>query len=277
MVQSSKIKNQRPFFMKYIGYREEDFSTPWAKYFNENMPAIQPQVTEGLNKSPFAAGKLPPLEEACAMSNEGYAEVETGYAFQPDGSLNIAILTKMPRVKPEMWDWWFGWHGSHDNRYKLWHPKAHKSAKWQDGKENLTEYVGRTSMIQEYIGRNLAKASIQFVSPSELGFCMANDVSKEVVIGARIGLTNIPLDFGWLLHQVRATGDGAEMRSRFWMGGRHIGFRLNGKPPKLLAKMLQKVVPWPEQRAKDLLIHCTEEMNHLAQFLPEIYTEFARE
>jgi hypothetical protein len=260
--------------LKYMGYREEDYATPWAKYFNENMAPVPAHVMRGLEQSPLPAGSLPTLDRAAEMARDGYAEVETGYAYAPDGSLNVCVLTKMPRVAPRMWDWWFGWHGSHSNRYKLWHPKAHKSAQWADGREDVPEYVGRTSMIHEYIGKNLAKASIRFIPPAELGFNAPANLDKEVFICARVGYTHVPLDFGWLLHHVRATSDGAEMRSRFWMGGQHIEFRLPGAPPKMLAKVLQKVVPMPEQQGIDLLTHCAEEMNHLAGFLPEIYAEF---
>ncbi|HRH43956.1 MAG TPA: hypothetical protein PKY82_20155 [Pyrinomonadaceae bacterium] len=260
---------------KYMGYKEEDYKTPYAKYFIENMFPIQPHVLEGLEKSPFPAGRLPPVREAKLLANDEYAEIETGYSLENDGSMRIAILTKMPRVTPQMWDWWFGWHGCRDNRYKLWHPKAHKSAQWQDGKDDEA-YIGRTSIIQEYIGKSLELASISFVSPLTLGFSPRNieNKDKNVFICARVGYTKLPIDFGWLLHQIRATEDGAEMRSRFWFGGEHIKVRLQGKIPQAVSVFLQKVVPLPEQRAKDLLLHCAEEMNHLAQFLPEIYQEF---
>lgn len=257
---------------KYLGYREEDFSTPWAKYFSEKMPPIQPQVVEGLKNSPLVSGKILPFSEAKNLANDGYEEVENGFCLENDGSIRVAVLTKMPRVSPEMWDWWFGWHGCWDNRYKLWHPKAHKAAQWQDGRENET-YVGRTSMIQEYIGKTFAKANISFVSPLEFGI---QATENNVFICARVGYTNLPLDFGWLLHQVRKTTDGAEMRSRFWFGGEHIKVRLNETISRPFSKVLQKVVPPQKKMAKDLLIHCAEEMSHLAQFLPEIYEDFKK-
>lgn len=172
--------------------------TPWAKYFNENMLSIQPQVIEALEKSPLTNGIFPPVEKTKHLTNQGYSENETGYSVEKDGSIHVAILTKMPRVSPEMWDWWFGWHGCRDNRYKLWHPRAHKSAQWQDGGDEVA-YIGRTSMIQEFIGKNFAKANIRFVSPDELGISPPKD---SVFICARVGYTNFPLDFGWLLHQV---------------------------------------------------------------------------
>jgi hypothetical protein len=255
---------------KYIGYREIDFSTAWAKFFTEKMPPIQPQVLNGLEKSPFEAGKLPRIENARRLAEDGYGEVETGYSIEKSGEIRVAILTEMPRVLPTMWDWWFGWHGCRDNRYKLWHPKSHQAAKWLDGKDDEA-YIGRTSMIQEYIGKTFTKASIRFIAPEEFGL-ISNQ--KSVFICARVGYTNFPLNFGWLLHQVRKTADGAEMRSRFWIGGEHIEIRRAGIIFKGIAKVLQKIVPAQRQLAKDLLIHCAEEMNHLAQFLPEIYKKF---
>ena len=36
----------------------------------------------------------------------------------------------MPRVHPEMWDWWFAWHSVESDRYRLWHPEAHLHAEF---------------------------------------------------------------------------------------------------------------------------------------------------
>jgi hypothetical protein len=59
------------------------------------------------------------------------------------------------------------------------------------------------------------------------------------------------------------------MRSRFFMGGRHVS-QLSGKS---LANRAIKVIAGralPDPR--DLLVHCAQEMNHLAGFLPELYS-----
>jgi DAPG hydrolase PhiG domain len=255
---------------KYTGYTDSDRKTPWARYFNEKMSPLQPHVTDALANSPLDPIKLPPLEAALEMARPGYSEAETGYAHLPGGEMRVAILTKMLRVSPEMWDWWFGWHGSRDNRYKLWHPLAHISAGWQDGGEEVA-YIGRTSMIQEYIGPSFAKANISFIPPCELGIAATED---QVFICARVGYTSLPVNFGWLIHQVRKTSDGAEMRSRFWMGGPHIAFRGNETLTSVASRLLQKIARPPKRLARDLLIHCAEEMSHLAQFLPELYAEF---
>ncbi len=260
----------------YIGYRKADFDTAHAKFYNENMDALIERVAT-LTDLAHPADTLPDVQQIAALLKPGYAPIETGYCLETDGSARVAILTSMPGVAPAMWDWWFGWHGCADNRYKLWHPKAHLSAKWQDGGDQ-TVYIGRTSMIEEYIGTKLEKANIRFIDPSELGLDAQTEAgkTKTVFICARIGYTQWPLDFGWLVHQIRATENGAEMRSRFWMGGQYIQIRAKGAFPRWLSAVLSKIRPIDKAQAEDILRHCAEEMNHIAAFLPQLYAELTQ-
>lgn len=258
---------------KYLGYREEDFKLPYAKFYDEKVQSMPEDVALKREKLPH--GAIFSLKNiAQQLMQSGYLANEIGYTLEPNGEQRIAVLTKMPNVKPKMWDWWFGWHGCSDSRYKLWHPKAHVSAIWQDGKDDIA-YIDRTSMIQEYIGTTLEKANIQFFNPEKLGFLKEYLIDNErvVVICARLGLTTLPLDFGYLIHQIRATEDGAEMRSRFFVGGEHIALRANNVVSNNFSKLLSKLYKLPEQQAIDLLTHCSEEMNHIAKFLPLIYKE----
>lgn len=255
---------------KYMGYRAEDNVTSYAKYYNENILPIPSQVAKNVEKSPYPAGSLAAIKNVSYLLSEDYQEIETGFTLEKDGSAHVAVLTDMPNILPKMWDWWFAWHGSHDNRYKLWHPKSHKSAKWKDGKTDVLEYVGRTSIIEEYIGKRLEKGAIRFISPSELGL---KNTEKEVFICARVGYPHLPVDFGWLVHQIRVTEKGAEMRSRFWMGGKYIQVRGNAFFSPFLSGILQKMISVPKQQVADLLTHCSEEMQHLAAILPTIYKE----
>jgi hypothetical protein len=261
---------------KYRGYHAVDFETPYAKFYDETIVPPPAYVEEAKALSPLPTGALPPVEEARLLQQKGYAEFESGYTLESNGSARIAVLTTMPGVSPEMWDWWFGWHGSMDNRYKLWHPKAHLSAAWEDGNQQEMGYIGRTSVIQEYVGNTLVKGNIRFVSPAEMGFDLQQlaDKNQEVIFCARLGFTQFPIDLGWLVHQVRAVEGGAEMRSRFWMGGPHIGLRSTSGIAKLGSQILQKTVSLPKGQTPDLLHHCSEEMSHLAAFLPALYAEF---
>lgn len=257
----------------YIGYRPPDDQFNFAKYFAATtVPRPATAIVEAIQHGRHEAGALPPMTEVTALLQPGYAAVECGYTLEADGSARVAILTPMPGVQPLMWHWWFGWHGDQDAKYKLWHPQAHVSAVWKDGRTGTIEYIGRTSLIQEYIGKTLEKAAIQFVEPTSLG--LPNASSEQVFICARVGFSDFPLDYGWLVHQVRATAEGAEMRSRFWIGGEQIAFKSNNVLSELASNLLQKVKKVSEQQATDLLTHCSEEMRHLATFLPALYAEF---
>jgi DAPG hydrolase PhiG domain len=262
--------------MPYLGYKEDDFKTPFSKFFDEKVGEIQQHVVEILGDLTRQFNKaIPSIENVDLLAQDGYSDFETGFTLERNGEIRVAVLTKMPNVTPPMWDFWFGWHGCLANRYKLWHPTAHKDARWADGKDDIA-YIGRTSQIEEYIGGKLEKANIRFVHPSELGFAEKDiqDKNKSVFICARLGYRDMPIDFGWLVHQVRATEDGAEMRSRFFVGGEHISIRKKGLVYDFISKILRKFIKLPKKRATDLLTHCAEEMNHLSKFLPQLYQEF---
>src|SRR6476469_8846541 len=94
----------------YTGYREEDFATPYAKFYNETIEPLSPDIQESLAKSPYFPGTMTSLYEVATMMDKGYAEIENGYSIEKDHSACIAALTKMPGVNPVMWDWWFSWH-----------------------------------------------------------------------------------------------------------------------------------------------------------------------
>ena len=259
---------------KYLGYQPHEYSTEYAKYYDEGFSALPAHVQHALEHSPYPASALPPFAQAQYLQDPGYTELENGYTVAPDGSIHAAILTQMPGVTPEMWDWWFAWHGCLDSRYKLWHPKAHLSAQWQDGKDDVA-YIGRNSIIEEYIGPSLLKAAIQFKSPAQFGFSQeaVQDPSKAVYVCARIGHESLPVDYGYLVHQVRAVEGGSEMRSRFWMGGQYIHTRQEGVLANLVSGVLKKLRSLPPNFGHDMVQHCSEEMTHLATFLPEIYAQ----
>ncbi|MBT8114018.1 MAG: hypothetical protein KJP04_01465 [Arenicella sp.] len=260
-----------------LGYTDSELQTsPYGSFFNPMMEPVQEQVHEALIIGPQAHELFPTLESAATMTEPGYWPIETGYTNAPDFSMRVFCLTKMPGVKPEMWDWWFGWHGCEALRYKLWHPKAHIEAKWADGRDD-EKYIGRTSLITEYLGAQLRKAAINFVPPSELGFDESQLATKgEVVICARVGIPGLPMKGGWLLHQLRPVKGGSEMRSRMWFGGENAA--LGDQPGAVLKGLMWALRPFSKillPNPADLLVHNAQEMAHLAGFLPELHTKFS--
>lgn len=250
------------------------FSPEYAKFYNGNIQTVPAHVQVALEQSPLPAGALPTFARVRAMQEHGHADVETGYTMESDGSAHVAVLTPMPGVTPQMWDWWFAWHGCSAQRYKLWHPLSHIDAHWEDGRDDIA-YVGRTSIIEEFIGTEKTRGAVRFTSPVEFGFSpeAVKNTPEAVYICARVGHASLPVDYGYLLHQVRAVEGGSEMRSRFWLGGAYIHVRKEGIIADVVSGFAQKMQSVSEQFAKDLLLHCAEEMNHLASFLPTLYAD----
>ena len=259
----------------YLGYNNQDRSSEYAPYYDEQILPLPADVAAALSAGPLPWGVLPDIGDLHLLEREGYAPVETGYSIHEDGSLAVAVKTDMPGVTPAMWAWWFGWHSSQDLRYKLWHPAAHLSARWEDGKDDVC-YVGRNSIIREFIGKDPLDAVIQFKSPLEFGFSndTLNHPEKAVYICAKLGHPQLPVDYGYLVHQVRATENGAEMRSRFFIGGQYSGVRKQGKWATVVSGIIRKFKSPPPNFAADLLQHCAEEMNHLAAFLPTLFRQY---
>lgn len=253
---------------EYLGYRDGDADSPFGGYFRPEMAPLPGHVVEALEHGPQAAPVLQGFDDAARLLDPGYQPTENGFGMLTAGAFQVSVRTDMPGVSPQMWDWWFGWHGSDSRRYKLWHPRAHVSACWADGLGD-GHYVGRTSRVREYLGSAYTKAAIQFVEPSRLGLAPAE---HEVAVCARLGSADLPVDVGWLVHCVRPIAGGSEMRSRFWMGGRFIGVRHgNLLTDSLVRPVAARLLPDP----RDLLVHCAQEMNHLAGFLPELHARFA--
>jgi hypothetical protein len=192
--------------------------------------------------------------------------------------MRVSVRTDMPGVTPAMVDWWFGWHGDAAAKYKLWHPQAHVHAGWREtppaGTSGRALYVGQTSIVDEYIGSDLIRGAISFVPPASFGFTdpRLDDDQQATIVCARLGLGDAPINIGYLAHHVRAVPGGSEMRSRFWMGGAHVaGRNLIGS---LAATVAKRVLRITESDARALLVHCGQEMPHLAAFLPALYAEF---
>jgi hypothetical protein len=261
----------------YLGYRDDDANTGFGKYFKPEMAALPMHVVEALQHGPQGGRALLAFDDAASVADDGYQQTENGYGILQDGSFQVSVRTDMPGVAPAMWAWWFGWHGSDTRRYKLWHPRAHLSAAWKDGEKDgdgAQRYIGRWSMISEYIGSAMLSGAIQFVAPTAMG--LRPDSDDAVAICARLGSGDAPVDVGWFIHHIRSTRGGAEMRSRFWMAGPHIAVR---SAPDVVSRVVRpvasRVLGTSEAAARNLLVHCAQEMNHLAGFLPDLYEAFA--
>jgi hypothetical protein len=277
-----------------LGYDDTELTRPFAHYFRPDVRPVQDHVRDAL-----LAGRLPgeyahEVDDVVRrLSARGQDVMETGWTRSSRGTLVVACLTDMPGVTAEMWDWWFGWHSTDSARYKLWHPGAHRFAAVAEDRStdrSLTDrqrYVDNVSYVDEYIGGSLNRLAIRFVDPTRLGL---PDHPGTTHICARVGTSDYPVAAGWLVHQVRPTEHGSEMRSRFFLGHPQIldlppHSVSNPATARLLTSRAGRLTLAPVARllgsratadhlGHHLLHHCATEMNHLAAFLPGLYADF---
>ena len=260
-----------------IGYSAAELAeSPYSRFFSQQMRPLPDHVQQAVLVGGVSGELMPGFDAAGTLLHADDWLVETGYSICDDREIRVSVRTLMPGVTPAMWDWWFAWHGSDSLRYKLWHPRAHVHAVWGDNRSDLTHYVGRTSHIVEYIGSSKISGAISFVPPASIGIDESRlAASGATAICARTGLEFPQLDAGWLVHYVRPVAGGSEMRSRFWMGGGFIAPRgMDTTIGKAIGRGISQIAGPTSGQARDLLVHCAQEMNHLAAILPDIYAAF---
>lgn len=273
------LKTAAPRPGRRLGWSEHELATlPYARFWNPDMAPLPPEALQAVANSPMAEPLLPPMAAAVAAGLE-HAEIESGWTLTSDGAAHVNLLTSMPGVTPAMIDWWFGWHSDSPERYKLWHPRAHVHAQWLSepprGTTGRERYVGRTSVVDEYLGSGLGRFAIAFRPPHELGLHdprLPQGVEATAVC-ARVGLGDLPVEAGWLLHLVTAVEGGSVMRSRFWIGLPYT--RARSAALRAALPLARPLIRPTAAEAQALLVHCAQEMNHLATFLPALYAQEA--
>lgn len=224
---------------------------------------------------------LQPLDavlDAEATLTDGADRYASEIRRLPDASYLVAVRTPMPDVKAHMVRWWFADFLATTEHYGWWHPEAHVWMAWENKQPG--KIVGASHLVHEYIGADLAKLRIQFVPSAEFFGYDAND-DNTFALCARVGLLDAPINVTKMCHIVRNTEQGAEMRSRFWLG--HVAKRAgNETVPSLLGRVGNSYAArWlllRESLARALHRHATEEMAYLAALLPNLYaSENARD
>ena len=205
------------------------------------------------------------------LFDPGYLDLEAGFCQMPDGGAMLANLTDMPNVTPEMFDFWFAWHGLEEGRYTIWDREDHYSAvsrnpeRGNDKSLSMKErYWDTTHDVFEDCGLGPERIVIGFRNPADIGFDpeKLKDFKGTIVCS---GGEQAPVIMCHFLRP-KADGRGYELRSRFWFGY-HV---VNGKPEKLLPDGVQ----FPLMAVQALLAHNIKEFTNLAAILPEVYAEF---
>lgn len=267
--------------LKQIKINDMSSYTKYLKRPNTPMPKEHLDILE--KGQEVSDDLMLPLKEINQLFKTGYLKGENGFRRNEDGSVYAAILTKMPKVKIEMLDWWFWWHAAEDIRYQIWYPDMHFaiSADFQghynnDSKSYRERLHLSSHLVTENVGTGKEKILIDFMNPADFGFDETKlDPKKMTIICARVGSTDRGVWGTKMCHFVRTTDEGVEMRSRFWIG--HQVERMGGFAQDFLNSILNK--PFvkrkliPKGLGKAMFHHCSQEYCNLREILPQLYKE----
>ncbi len=242
----------------HLGIWRDEALEPYARHFTWTVPELTDAQRRAIAVGEVPAGPGATFLRVADLIEPGYLPVETGLSRGGDGALCVAVWTPFPGATPAMLDWWMGWHIARTDRYKLWHPQAHAFAQPRfdfsavSDASDRERYVGNTSWVDEYIGPILVQLAITFLEPAAVGLGSEGrigDVATDstTVVG-EVRDSNSGTVLSHLVHHVRSTVYGCEMRSRFYF------------PPGV-----------PGAIGCAMLDHCATEMANLAGFLPQLF------
>ena len=268
----------------YLGMRAGDLDgKPYAKYWQPEMRPLPREAAQALLHGNEAGQLGLSMLDVDRLLEPGTLPMENGFTRMQDGTVFVAVRTEMPRVTGAMFEWWMGWHYMEDQRYKLWHPRAHLAngtadMRGDDPHLSDREKYRTTHRVAEYIGDRLEEITITFFDPSEL-FSSSPEQFAELgttaMVCGRVRLQRAAVTIGHLVHQIRETANGSEMRSRFWLGRPQLDRFASSHPfNRLLSSALVSSRLVGPHLGRDMLVHCAMEMQHLAGFLPELYADY---
>jgi len=158
-------------------------------------------------------------------------------------TVDVVIDHELEGVTPEMLNWW--WMNMGDTeRYKLWHPADHISARWEVSPQD--DPLRSTQVACEKIGGIPTVLRIRVKDPTEI---LASQTYSHAMGGCVLDNKDNPVVF--VVHEYESVPDGPlKMRSTF---------RVPARAPKLFREAIRK--------------HNREEMAQFPVFLPKLYSE----
>ncbi len=265
---------------------KEELTLAYADFYDYPTPDPDPAILDEV-KEPIDPSRALPIENLNDLLNPGYLDAERGWCILPNGCGYVAAHCVMPEVTPEMFKWWFAWHGLEDLRYKIWWPDSHYAiyvddearARIKDPSTTLEEkYQNMTHYVVEDIGTGCTEIAISFLDPEKLGFDMErfHEPNVSALVCANVLIyepgksMGHPVGSNVMCHFVREREEGGiELRTRFWFGYNIV----DKKPVKLLPDGMEMPAAFP----KGLSVHAIEEYNRLSHLLPKVYERMHKE
>lgn len=245
---------------------EEQKKNPLYKYYELPIDPVPKERFDEIMQMTIDDPNGMAMADINQMFEEGYLANEFGLFENPDGGWMVANLLEMPGVTPEMFDWWFAWHGLDTMRYIIWDKDDHYYCQTQNPEQALDDslsmkerYQNTTHDVREGLldGDDPIPVKIEFVPPETIGF----DPEKLKDFKGTIICTPGPVI---MIHFLRPTENGSELRTRFFMGYKATPDGIIRVPDR----------PKNDMMGRAILVHSIKEYTHLAQILPDLYREY---
>ncbi|KAH9233190.1 hypothetical protein K456DRAFT_37174 [Colletotrichum gloeosporioides 23] len=256
----------------------------YAKYCHREL-YLYADIPQYIREQMPAEGVLP-IGDSPRLLEPGYHKHENGWRMLPDGTAYVTSRTRFPGSTGDMVRWWFWWHSVEPERYALWFPYDHLSARstyadrlHRTDLSHTQKWLGSTHRVTEFIGSQKMTVHIHFVDPAQydLPWDKLKAAGYEAAVCAELRDGLLPnLKIGDFLHLWRKTEDGLELRSRYWLGG-GIHYKVMGMKVGIdyLAGALGfKKRMAGENIAYEHFIHDQTEFTNLASFLPDLYGDY---
>ena len=249
-------------------------------YLSRPLTAPGPAVLERIARGPADPERIVALSALDRLLDPAPLAVETGWCFTADRIGYVAVRTEMPAVTAEMVEWWFDWHPRDPDRYRLWHPLAHRDNSLEPAASpGAKPYWGAVHHPVEDVGTGMVRARIAFQPPSAIGFSTdaLDDPAVATIVCGYVGDDTRRLRHSVLAHVFLAGEEGLVLRSHFWLGAAIRPYL----PPLLAAPLavaagnrVVRRLSLPSGLPRSLATHCAEEFANLAALLPELHERF---
>lgn len=246
-------------------------------YLSRPLTPPSPTVMTAIAAGPMSSEQIVPLSGVDRLLDPAPLAVETGWCFTAGRVGYVAVRTEMPGVRAEMVEWWFDWHPRDPDRYRLWHPLAHRDNSIEPPiVPGAKPHWGAVHHPVEDVGTGVVRARIVFLPPSAIGFSTdaLDDPSVATIVCGYVGDDTRRLRHSVLAHVFLAGKDGLILRSHFWLGAAVRPCLPSALAAPIAAAVNNRLVrrlALPADLPRSLATHCAEEFANLAALLPELY------
>lgn len=251
-----------------------------AAFLDRPLSPADPAALAAIDAGPMDPADALPRTDLDRLLDPSPLPGETGWCTLPDGVSYVAVRTPMPGVTAAMVDWWFDWHPRDPLRYRVWHPRAHRSNRVeQPATVGAKAHWGTVHHPVEDVGTGVVHARISFCAPTALGFTTdaLDDPRVGTIACGLVGDDRLHVRHSVMAHVWLNDGDGLVLRSRFWLGAvlrPDLPGPLGAAGARLINRPFVRRRALPSGLPRQLARHCAEEYANLGALLPELYPRF---